>query len=644
MCGIAGLVGAFVPNLMAQMNAAQAHRGPDGQGVFEDNAVPVALGHVRLAILDLSTAAHQPMHSADERFVIVFNGEIYNFAELREELAKSGESFKSTGDTEVLLRGLALSGPPFIEKLNGMFSFALWDRRERELLIARDQIGIKPLYYAEPEPGTLIFASEIKALCAYQKLRREPDFEALRQHLAYCYASGDRTALKGVHRLSPGHWLRWKAGRPIEIKRYWRPPFSSGAKAAAASDYSQSVKSLREEVRAASIRQLVSDVPVGAFLSGGLDSSLVTICAAEKAGERFQAYTISVPNLENRLDQMDPDAPHARSLAKKLGIKLNEIEIKPEVASLLPKLVHHLDEPLADPAVIACYLISKLAKEHGTTVLLSGQGADELFCGYPRYRAMRATGWMENMPRFLRRGIAAGAHGLPGSLSGKAGATLRRTRRVLTVLDQDSDSRFLNYCAATLEDNIASVLRPEVRSALKYPTFMGECLNHMEAECLNGLERGMERDLSIYLPNHNLMYTDKMGMAVSVETRVPLLDMEVVNRAVAYPAEWKLRGDETKAILRDASRGLVPDSIIDRPKSGFGAPYRKWLREDLADMWNDLTSERSVTQRAWFNYDALQEARRRSQSGREDLYMLQWAVMTIELWARAFVDRNPAFA
>src|SRR5262245_13584192 len=399
MCGIGGLVGSFVPGLARRMNAAQSHRGPDGQEVYEDADAGIALAHVRLAVLDPSAAAAQPMHSSDGRFALIFNGEIYNFRDLRQRLVGRGHTFTSSGDTEVLLHGLQEYGSSFIEQLNGMFAFAWWDQRERELLLARDHMGIKPLYYATPQPGTLLFASEIKALCAHPSLKREPDFEAIHQHLAYCHSSEDRTALKWVKRLRPGCWLRWRATtRQPEIQSFWRFSF----KEAETKDRQEAATELQGLVREATIRQLVSDVPVGAFLSGGLDSSFLATCAAREIGRDFRCYTITYPNADNRLDRADPDAPYARRLAKSLGFQLEEIELSPTVADIWPKLIHHLDEPIADPAVISSYLICKLAKQNHTTVLLSGQGADELFCGYPRYPLMHATNSINHLPHFLR--------------------------------------------------------------------------------------------------------------------------------------------------------------------------------------------------------------------------------------------------
>ncbi|MCP4659392.1 MAG: asparagine synthase (glutamine-hydrolyzing) [bacterium] len=637
MCGIAGFVGAVVPGLMERMNAAQRHRGPDGDGLFADPEAAAALGHVRLAILDLSAAAAQPMHSPSRRFVLSYNGEIYNYRELRAELEATGTTLRSSGDTEVLLLGLERHGEDFLGRLNGMFALALWDRRERSLLLARDPLGIKPLYYAEPQPGTLLFASEIKALCAHRELRREPDFVALQQHLTFCHAAGDRTALQHVRRLPQGSLLRWRDGC-YRVRSYWQPSFVP----AAGRDRAAAARELRESVRQATLGQLVSDVPVAAFLSGGLDSSLISAVAAARLGSSLHAYTITYPSSENVLDRFVADTPYARTVAGALDLSLEEVEIRPEVASLWPDLVYHLDEPLADPAAIASYLISRLARERGTPVVLSGQGADELFGGYPRYGAIEATGLLDRLPALPRRALAAGARRLPGAWAGALGGTLRRVRRVLIEGHRAPEERFLAYCASTPPSEIHKILSPEVRHRLLGRRGEDSCLEHMHQRGLEGVNRFLERDLSVYLVNHNLLYTDKMGMAVGVEVRVPLLDQELVRRVTPLPVAWKLARGKTKVLLREAARGLVPDEIIHRRKAGFGAPYRKWLRHDLGELWSELTSERAVRERGWFDHRGLEDARRRSQEGKVDLYMLQWAVLTIELWARRFIDRNPA--
>lgn len=637
MCGIAGYFGDFIPGLAGRMNRMQAHRGPDGEGIFEDPAGEAALGHVRLAILDLTDAAAQPMYSPDGRYVLVHNGEIYNFKELRKELEERGHRFVSTGDTEVLLHGLIEYGKDFVKKLNGIFAFAFCDRQERELLLARDQVGVKPLYYSEPRSGTLLFASEIKAFFAYPGLRKEPNFLALQEHLARSHASGTQTAFEGIHRLEPGKMLRWKGKDKFwKIETYWQPDFSVLTDIS----YEDACGLLRETLHRAIKRQMVSDVPVGSFLSGGLDSSLITLLSAEQANQDFQCFTITYPSSENRLDQFVDDTPYAFQVGQQVKKTQIMINIKPAVSDLLGKLIWHMDEPIADPAIIASYLISKYARSNGTIVLLSGQGADELFGGYPRYQAVNLVARFQAMPALLRRQIVKASSLIPAALEGSYGAKLRRLRRVLMELNEQPELRFMAYCSSTADKYIRQVLHPDVRHVLDGRLSAEQSLRMIDRVQINNGNRYIYRDFIDYLPNHNLLYMDKMSMAVGVETRVPLLDMDLVEQVTRMPFAWKVSGLTTKKILRDTAKGIVPDNIIHRPKAGFGAPYRKWLRYDLDEMWNELTSEESIKRRGWFDYKGVQNIRQLSQSGNLDLYMLQWAILTTELWAREFFDKN----
>lgn len=616
------------------MNAVQRHRGPDAEGVFEDEEELCSLGHVRLSILDLSPAANQPMYSKDASYVLVYNGEIYNFRELRKGLEARGRRFDSTGDTEVLLQGLLEFGDGFIPRLNGMFAFALWDRASRSLLLARDPLGIKPLYYCAPRAGTVLFASEIKALLEYPGFDRAPDFTALLQHLVFCHASADRTALKGVKRLPPGCLAHWSASDPVlRQKRYWAPPEPNyeGLKADA-------VTALRHSMATAVQRQMVSDVPVGVFLSGGLDSSYITVLSKNVADSDFTGFNVNFPDAENLLDQVDPDLPYAKNLADHLGMQLHVTELGHSVADLWSHVVWHLDEPLADPAAIATYLVCKQAREFKTPVLLSGQGADDLFCGYPRYWVMGTTGWIESLSKRLRTHLVNAVNLFPAAMEGRAGGAFRRVRRALRGANQDTEHRFLDLCSGSPQEEAFGVLTSSFVEELDRQTAFDDCLAQLRSSKYSGLMRFRERDLCVYLPNHNLLYTDKMGMAVGVEARIPYLDMEVVEQALRFPINWMLRGPQTKVLFRRCARGTVPDSIMRRRKAGFTAPYRKWLRYDLHEMWNDVLSERAVRNRGWFDYDSLQRARQKSQAGADDLYMLQWAALTLELWARHFLD------
>jgi asparagine synthase (glutamine-hydrolysing) len=635
MCGVNGNVGQFVPGLVASMNKLSSHRGPDDSGLFEDSSEKVALGHVRLSILDLSGAAHQPMIASHDRGVLVYNGELYNYRELRKDLMSKGYHFKSSGDTEVLMYGLIEYGEAFLQRLNGIFSFAFWQPLVRKLLLVRDQLGIKPLYYTQISEGELLFSSEMKTFYAHPQFKPEPDFYSIQQHLAYCHSSADRTALKGVKRLPPGYLLRWVAGSTT-IERYWQRDYND----LQAGSLEYATAKLSESIQSAVLGQLVSDVPVGTFLSGGLDSSLITALATKDLGAGLRCYTSTYDMADNKLDQANPDAPYARQLAKNLGLEISEITLFPNVAELLPQLIYHLDEPIADPAAIACYLISKEASKDGTKVMLSGQGADELFSGYPRYRAMHITRHFDKAPMMFRKSVASSAAVIPGAMEGRAGALLRRSKRVLRELGDDPSRRFLAYCANTPQADISSIFSDRVKEVLGTTGYQDDCLLHMNKSGLEGFNRFRDRDISIYMPNHNLLYTDKMGMAVGVETRVPLLDMALVDKACQFPPSWLLKGRVDKLILRNAARGIVPDDIIDRPKAGFGAPYRKWLRYDLLELWEDVTSRESINSRGWFDYEAVQNIRKLSQSGKADLYMLQWAMITVELWARQFIDRK----
>ena len=620
------------------MNRAQQHRGPDGTGVYEDPQVPASLGHVRLSILDLSNASAQPMNSACGRYVLSYNGELYNFADLKRQLAPPRHGWRTTGDTEVLLEGLAQRGISFLREMNGMFAFALWDTTEKSLLLVRDQLGIKPIYYTRPTPGTLSFASEMKALFAHNSVKREVNFTALQEHLAYGHSSGDHTAVKDVFRVTPGACLRWSIARPEpRLEPYWQPKFRPTAML----ERGEATEKLRSEIRSGVVRQMVSDVPVGSFLSGGLDSTLITKVAIDQKRD-IKLYTSTIPPTDNSLDQMSDDAPYARQFAAISGMPLTEVPIRSDEISYLPELVWHLDEPISDPAVINCYLLSRIAQQDGVKVLLSGQGADELFGGYPRYRAMQISNQLSRFPSLMKTVFGWVSKMTPGGFSGRLGANMRRFRRIVSAIHLPFREQFLNYCCGAAPDRIQRIFSSDVRSNLGGQTAISNCLSHMLNRSIDGIDGCLERDLTVYLPNHNLMYTDKMGMAVGVETRVPLLDMKITNMVIPWPTEWKVGRRSLKAILREAARGIIGSEHIDRRKAGFAVPYRHWLRHEVKDIWEDCASERSIRERGWYDPKEIAAIRKESQYGFSDHYLLQWGILTVELWARSFLDTNPA--
>ncbi len=638
MCGIAGIFGEANEALAREFCRVLEHRGPDDQGVFVAPQGPVTLANRRLAILDLSTAGHQPMFTADGRRGITYNGELYNFAELRDGIAHGGHRFRSSGDTEVLLEVLARQGVAALGQLNGMFAFALWDTRERRGLLARDPFGIKPLYYASLPGGRLIFASEMKALLLHSELSPGLDAEALQDYLAYLWTPDPRTLLEGVRKLPPGHYLEWQDGR-FAVHRYYDLPVPNGQPAMADRE---AAEALRDHLRRAVQRQLVSDVPVGLFLSGGVDSSaLLSQMAPEAGAGEVRCYTAAFPAEDNAYDQFADDLPYARRVAAHFGVRLKEFEIRAQVAELLPRLLHYCDEPLADPAIINTYLICRQARQDGAIVLLSGQGADELLGGYRRHLAPLLNARLEWLPSPARAALSYVAERLPTSRPGAVGGLLRRLGKMWTPVDRPPREQFIRYCQWLTDGETNSLLHPDLAAALRErrPSQMtAEWLDRSPSPEL--LDRMLYRDLKTFLPALNLTYTDKMGMAASVEARVPYLDQELAEFAWRLPAHQKIRGRHGKWLLREAMRGVVPEAVLRRPKTGFGAPVRHWMRRDLREMTGDLLSPAALRAAGWFSVAGVEALRRRFEAGQGDHGYSLWALLVLQLW-RAAVVRQP---
>jgi asparagine synthase (glutamine-hydrolysing) len=513
MCGIAGIFGEANEDLARAFCRILEHRGPDDEGFFVSATGPVTLANRRLAILDLSPAGHQPMLSPDGRYVLTYNGELYNFSELGAEITARGHRFRSRCDTEVLLEVLARRGAAALPELNGMFAFALWDSRERTGLLARDPFGVKPLYYAALPGGRLIFASEIKALLLHPEMAPGLDPAALQDYLAFLWTPDPKTLLSGVFKLPPGHLLEWKDGRH-SVRRYWELPEPA---APPTRDDREAAEALRMHLRRAVQRQRVSDVPVGLFLSGGLDSSALLAEMALGAGAAdIRCYTASFPAEDNAYDQFTDDLPYARRVARHFGVRLTEFEIRAEVAELLPRLLGYLEEPLGDPAVINTYLISRQARQDGAIVLLSGQGADELLGGYRRHLAPLRNARLGWLPQPARAVMRAAAERLPAGRPGRLGGVLRRLRKIWMPLDQPPLEQFRQYCQWLSDEETNALLAPDLVAQLggRRPSdSTAEVLDRSPSPAL--LDRMLYRDLKTFLPALNLTYTDKMGMAAS---------------------------------------------------------------------------------------------------------------------------------
>jgi asparagine synthase (glutamine-hydrolysing) len=633
MCGIAGYSGAFERGLLARMNAAIAHRGPDGTGDYFSSDGSIGLTHRRLAIIDLSPTGAQPMTDAATGVTITYNGEIYNYRELRADLEHTGAAFFGRSDTEVILRLYLARGRAALPLLNGIFAFALWDPRDRSLLVARDGPGVKPLYYVQTRGGFL-FASELKALLACPDVDRTLDPRAVWLHLTFLWAPTPYTMLASVRKLEPGTGLQVRDGRVVDQWRFYELPYPSPR---FTGDTEAAAAAVRAALDTSVRRQMVADVPVGAFLSGGLDSSAIVAYARRHVpDQRIQCFTIETTTSAEEEGFVD-DLPYARRVAQHLDVDLHTIRVGPEIVDHFERMVRHLDEPQADLAPLNALLICELARAHGIKVLLSGAGGDDVFTGYRRHYALMQERYWDWLPAPARALLGAAARRLPGSVP-----LLRRVRRAFADAGLDGDARLASYFAWLTQSESAPLLAPALIDQLRdwsplEPLTQGLRGVATETDRLN---RMLFLEAKYFLCDHNLNYTDKMGMAVGVEVRVPFLDPDLMRLAAALPAEYKQRGTEGKWILKQAMEPVLPRSVIYRPKTGFGVPLRRWLRNELRERVADLLSERSLAARGLFAPAAVKRLQQMDAAGRIDAAYPLLALCAIELWCRIFIDNN----
>jgi asparagine synthase (glutamine-hydrolysing) len=630
MCGILGFSGVCDPAVLSAGLHTIAHRGPDDSGEFVDAAAGIGLGHVRLSILDLSPLGHQPMVGADGAVVLVYNGEIYNFRELRAELEAKGFNFRGHSDTEVLLNLYLAEGEAMLTRLNGIFVFAVWDGRKKSLLIARDALGVKPLYYAALD-GRFAFASEIKALLQLVPETRELDVAALHRYLSFLWCPGEGTPLKSVRKLLPGEAMWVRAG---QIERRWMwyqlPVFRD---IAADLDEKAALQGTVAHLRQAVQRQMVADVPVGAFLSGGLDSSAV-VAFARELNPDIHCFTIESAGGQEA--GVIDDLPYARKVAQHLGVPLEVVRIDADrMAGDLERMVAQLDEPLADPAPLNVLYISQLARDQGIKVLLAGTGGDDLFTGYRRHWAVQAERYWDWLPHQIRSGLAQMSTGLD-----QHRAWSRRLGKLFSGAELEGDERLVNYFRWAKEADLLALYTPEARRALGdelAATPMLEFLNPLP-DSVAPLERMLALEQRFFLADHNLTYTDRMSMAVGVEVRVPFLDLDLVEFAARIPVGLKQRGSEGKWVLKKTMEPYLPHEVIYRPKSGFGAPLRRWMRHDLRELLGDLLSIDSLKRRGLFDPDAVQRLIAANDSGKVDASYTLLSLLCIEIWCRRFLD------
>lgn len=630
MCGIVGYSGSFEEAALHSALLALIHRGPDDSGMHFDKSAEIGLGHARLSILDLSPLGHQPMLSGDGKVLLVFNGEIYNFFELRQELEGKGYVFRGHSDTEVLLNLYLEQGEGMLPLLNGIFAFALWDGRKGVMLVARDGLGVKPFYYGESLQG-FAFASEIKALLLLLPQARELDVVSLHRYLGFLWCPGDGTPIKSVRKLQPGEAMMVRAGR---IERRWTwyrlPGLSQEVVESGESDW---VNGTTSHLRQAVHRQMVADVPVGAFLSGGLDSSAVVAFARELNPE-IRCFTIEMAGGQE--EGAADDLPYARRVAEHLGVSLDVVTIDAgRMAHDLEGMVVQLDEPLADPAPLNVLYISRLARQHGMKVLLSGAGGDDLFTGYRRHHALLFERWWRWLPGGIRDGLDKAASRLD-----QRSTWARRLAKLFNGAGLDGDESIANYFLWAREADLLALYNPEIRAQLRDVHAVQPLVNFLALAPagLSRLERMLLLEQRFFLADHNLIYTDKMSMAAGVEVRVPFLDLDLVEFAARIPPAYKQRGSTGKWVLKKAMEPYLPHDVIYRPKTGFGAPLRRWMRHELRELLGDLLSEESLKRRGLFDSAAVQRLIFANDAGRVDASYTLLSLLCIEIWCRRFFD------
>ena len=632
MCGIVGYRGATDSTLLAAGLRSIAHRGPDDSGTFLDAHNRVGLGHSRLAILDLSQSGHQPMISEDGNVVLIFNGEIYNFRELRVELESAGYRFRGHSDTEVVLNLYHLHGAALLSRLNGIFAFALWDRRDSLLFLARDAMGVKPLYYAQT-PTSFVFSSEIKALLALVPGERQLDAAALHRYLTFLWCPGEGTPLKAVRKLSPGEAIEVRDGNVVRRWSWYCLPIFRSSEPSLSE--STAVQGVADNLRRAVQRQLVADVPVGAFLSGGLDSSAVVSFARERV-PGIRCFTIEPIGGQESGDAND--LPYAKRVARHLNVPLDVVRIDASrMAQDLERMVEQLDEPLADPAPLNVLYISQLARASGIKVLLSGTGGDDLFAGYRRHMAVAYEYFWKWLYPSLRGGLANWTSGFDQRFF-----LFRRLAKLFDGAQLDGDARLAAHFAWARQSDLLALYTLEFRASLGEACAaepMLEFLRPLPAS-VPPLERMLALEQRFFLADHNLTYTDKMSMAAGVEVRVPYLDLDLAEYAARIPIGLKQRGRVGKWVLKKAMEPYLPKDVIYRPKTGFGAPLRRWMRHDLRHLVAELLSVDSLRRRGLFEPTAVQRLIANNDSGKVDAAYTLLSLLCIEIWCRAFIDRR----
>ncbi len=627
MCGICGKVyfdqtHPVSQQSLRQMSDTLSHRGPDGEGIWVDGNV--GLAHRRLAIIDLRSVADQPMSNEDGSIWITFNGEIYNFQELRADLESRGHIFRTNSDTEVIVHAYEEYGRTCLDRLRGMFAFAIWDARTRTLFLARDRVGKKPLFYFVGH-DRFIFSSEIKAILADPSVPIEPDPVALDQFLALGYIPSPLTAFRGVRKLPAAHWLEVRDGR-WEVGRYWKLRYTPKRHITMPDASAELQWRVTEAVRL----RLVSDVPLGAFLSGGIDSSAVVAYMAQEMDRPVRTFSVGFE--EAAFDER----PFARLVAQRYATQHTELVVKAPVRDILPRLIWHYDEPFGDPSAVPSYAIAELTRQH-ITVVLNGDGGDENFAGYDRYIADRRARRWDVVPQAWRRQLEAMIRCLPAAWLRRQ--PLRKLANVAEAMALSPERRYVRWFGHFMPHERQRLYTNAFNSAVigsDPEALFAEAFGQSDAE--DWTDAALDVDVNLYLADDLLVKMDRATMAHSLEARSPFLDHVLMEFVAELPPTMKLAGTRGKRALKAALRGLLPDNILDRPKMGFSAPISNWFREDLREMAHDLLLSRRALQRCYFQPQANATLLNEQCTGREDHADDLWALLVLELWHRTFID------
>lgn len=625
MCGICGTVGFADMGLLKNMCRVMSHRGPDDEGFFIDEEI--GLGIRRLKVIDLDTG-NQPIHNEDKTLWIVFNGEIYNFKEQRKWLIEKGHKFYTKTDTEVIIHLYEEKGEDCVSALNGMFTFAIWDNSKGKLFIARDRLGVKPLYYSLNN-GDLLFASEMKSLLEYDRIQREINLEAIDYFLTFLYVPEPVSIFKGVNKLLPAHTLTYEKGN-VSIKKYWDLSFAKQKKLKVG-EYSESIYALLKD----SVQQrLISDVPLGVFLSGGIDSSAIVGLMSKLNNQQVKTFSIGYSKKDSSFNELDS----ARLVAEYFNTEHHEFIVEPDLLEILPKLAWHLDEPFADSSAIPTYLVSQVARKH-ITVALSGIGGDECFAGYPRYLGMKFAQYYQKIPVFARKLAFNTIDKLSESTNSRD--VIKWAKRFTRGGLKNAADRYIDWI---------SYLRKEEREKIYSPGMFqylaGSDSNHFHqgylqsVEAADFLDKVFYLDAKTYLPGDLLFMGDKMSMANSLELREPFCDYRLLELSASIPYDLKIKGYNLKYLLKKALGSLLPKEILAKKKQGFMIPIGRWIKDELKDMVEDLLSENNIRKRGYFNPEYVRWMLCEHYEGRKNLDDQIWSLLMLEIWHQVYIDKK----